>query len=135
LRHCVGVPLRQNPSTIMLDYHRTRTPHAIVLKPLASSHFFNVFFHFFLFAFSFVSLEVNVGKLRIYCYRCNVCCFFVVLGWQDDAVATLWAFIKVVIVSYSWKTYYNFLLDLDSCKLFSMQTNYCICGCASLLPP
>lgn len=61
---------------------------AITLKPPTPSHwnrlchqiFLMFFFHSSLFASSFVSLEVNAGKLKIYCYHCNVCCSLLYWG-------------------------------------------------------
>ncbi len=54
--------------------------NAIALKPPTPSHFFYVIFHLFIFAFSFVSLEVNAGKSKIYCCHCNVCCYLLYWG-------------------------------------------------------
>jgi hypothetical protein len=54
---------------------------------------------------------------------------------QHGCNLLMWAFTKIVVTSYSWKTCCNLLLDLDSYKFFSMQIGYYICGCAPILLP
>jgi hypothetical protein len=100
-RHRIRVP---SHCAIMLECNHARTPNTITLELLAPSHFFNVFFHFSLFASSFVSLEVNASKFKLYCYHCNVCCSLLYWGGK-----TTW--LQLVDVGFHKSSYDVLLLE------------------------
>jgi hypothetical protein len=123
--HHIGAPSCWNHfGTIALEpswchwvgaqHHRTKTP-------TIPSFFYVIFISFYLPLHLFPCKWMHVNRKSntpTTVNKIKFCCIGVV-RWGSSCKLLLWAFMKVVVESYFWKTCYNHLLDLNS-KLFSI---------------